>query len=282
MTIEQLIIYGKKHLSSSEAKMLLAHVMNLDTLELLLHLDDIVEEGKCQEYFNLIEARLKNYPIQYMIGNVSFLDSVIKVNENVLIPRPETEDLVFRTIKYIKSFFGDRDNLRIVDLGTGSGCIAIALKKAFPSAIVDAVDISSEALSVAKCNALDNKVDINFYHGNMLECVDNKYDIIISNPPYIEDASEVEEIVLNNEPHSALFAPNKGLYFYEEILKMASKYLNDKNMIVFEIGYQQGQWIKNINEKSFPQSLFVLEKDMAQKDRFVFIYNDTENCKEDV
>lgn len=273
MTIEQLIIYGKKHLSSNEAKMLLAHVTGLDALELLLHLDDIIEEDKCQDYFKLIQARVDNYPIQYIIGKVSFLDNEIKVNENVLIPRPETEELVFKSIRYIRNFFNDKEDLKIVDLGTGSGCIAISLKKMFPSAEVDAVDISNSALDLARENARCNNVDINFYQGNMLECLNKKYDIIISNPPYIEDASEVDEIVLNNEPHGALFAPNKGLYYYEEILKNAKGYLNDKSMIIFEIGYQQGQWIKNINEKYFSHNVFILEKDMASKDRFVFIYN---------
>lgn len=274
MTIEQLIIYGKKHLSSNEAKMLLAHITGLDTLELLLHLDDVVEEKRCQDYYKLIEARLNNYPIQYIIGSVSFLGVNIKVNESVLIPRPETEELVYKSTEYIRKFFNDKKDLKIVDLGTGSGCIAIALKKNFPNAEVDAVDISLDALRVARENALSNDVDINFYNGNMLDGLNKKYDVIISNPPYIEDASEVEEIVLNNEPHSALFAPNKGFYYYDEILKNAKKYLNDKSMIIFEIGYQQGQWIKKINEKFFPQNLFILEKDMAEKDRFVFIYND--------
>lgn len=274
MTVEELIIDGKKHLSSSEAKMLLAHILGLDTLELLLHLDLVVEEAKQKTYFKLIEARLNNYPIQYIIGSVNFLNCEIMVNENVLIPRFETEDLVSRTIKYINNFFCDKQDLKIIDLGTGSGCIAIALKKAFPNAIVDAVDISTGALEVAKKNAQANNVDINFYLGDMVDKLNDKYDVIISNPPYIADSTEVEEIVLNNEPHTALFASNDGLYYYEKILENCNKYLNNKSMIVFEIGYKQGQWIKNMSEKFFPQGLFILEKDMSEKDRFVFIYND--------
>ena len=274
MTVEELIIYGKRHLSSSEAKMLLAHILGLDSLELLLHLDLVVDEEKQSNYFKLIEARLNNYPLQYIIGEVPFLNNNIKVNEHVLIPRPETEDLVFRTINNIKKFLGEKEDLRIVDLGTGSGCIAIAIKTAFPNAKVDAVDISNDALNLAKENAQINNVDINFYLGDMIAFFKDKYDVIISNPPYIADASEVEEIVLKNEPHMALFAPNQGLYYYEKILESATKHLNDKSMIAFEIGYQQGQWIKKISEKFFPQKLFFLEQDMAGKDRFVFIYND--------
>lgn len=274
MTVEELIIYGKKHLSSSEAKMLLAHILGFDTLELLLHLDFVVEEEKQNTYFKLIEARLNNYPLQYIIGSVNFLNCEIKVNENVLIPRFETEDLVSRTIKYINNFFCDKKDLKIIDLGTGSGCIAIALKNAFPNATIDAVDISNEALELAKQNAQANHVDINFYLGDMLDVLNDKYDVIISNPPYIADSSEVEEIVLKHEPHTALFAANDGLYYYEKILENANKYLNDKSMIVFEIGYKQGQWIKNMSESFFPQGLFKLEKDMSEKDRFAFIYND--------
>lgn len=253
--------------------MLLAHVTNYDTLELLLHLDEEVSKDKEKIYFKMIEARCNNYPIQYIIGNVSFLNCNIKVNENVLIPRFETEELVFRSIKYIKNFFKDKSNLKIVDLGTGSGCIAIALKKAFPDASIDAIDISKDALDLAKKNAKENGADVNFYLGNMLDFLIKRYDVIISNPPYIGSSDEVEEIVLNNEPHNALFAPKDGLYYYEEILSKANNYLNNKSMIIFEIGYQQGQLIKDINKKFFPQSMFVLEKDMANKDRFVFIYN---------
>lgn len=274
MTIEELIIYGKKHLPSNEAKMLLAFVTGYDTLELLNYLDERIDTSKIEKYYQLIEARKANYPLQYIIGSISFLGLDIAVNENVLIPRFETEDLVYRTIQYINKYFSKNKTLSIVDLGTGSGCIAIALKKAFPLAIVDAVDISSEAINLAKKNARKNKVNINFYLGNMLDPLDRKYDIIISNPPYIDKDEQIEEIVLKNEPHLALFAPNKGLYYYEEILNNSIKYLNKNSMIAFEIGYKQGQWIKKYAKKVFPQSLLKLEKDLANKDRFIFIYNE--------
>lgn len=272
MRIEDLIIEGKKHLSSNEAKMLLAHITGYDTLELLLHLDEEVSLEKCEEYRELIKARLNNYPMQYIIGDVNFLGNKIKVNKNVLIPRYETEDLVDRAIRYIRDYF-NRGNLNIIDLGTGSGCIAISLKKAFPASSVTAVDISSEALSVAEGNAKDNNVDINFYLGDMCNFLEKSYDVIISNPPYIEEgSSDVEDIVFQHEPHLALFASKNGLYFYEEILKNVRNSLNERGMIIFEIGYRQGNSIKELCNKYLPGSRFNLEQDMSGKDRFVFIF----------
>ena len=147
-------------------------------------------------------------PVQYIVGNVDFYGSIIEVNENVLIPRFETEELVDRVIKKLKN----KKNLDIVDLGTGSGCIAISLAKNLNSN-VDAVDISKEALEVAKKNAINNNVKINFYLGDMLNPLNKKYDLIISNPPYIAYDEEIMDVVKNNEPHIALYAENEGLYY---------------------------------------------------------------------
>ena len=253
--------------------MLLAYLLNYDVLELLLHLDEEVDSATQKTYEELIQSRKDNYPLQYIIGDVNFLGNKIKVNKDVLIPRYETEDLVDRSIKYIKEHFGGNKNLKIADLGTGSGCIAISLKKAFPNALVDAFDISLEALEVASGNAKNNGVVVNFYQGDMCNCLKDKYDVIISNPPYIgENSEEVEDIVFKNEPHIALFASNNGLYFYEEILKEATSHLKDKSMIIFEIGYKQGESIKNMASKYMNNSNIMLEQDMSGKDRFVFIY----------
>lgn len=224
-------------------------------------------KGNIEEAINKLNSGV---PVQYIVGNVNFYGNTIKVNENVLIPRFETEELVNKTIDYIKSNFNKK--VDIVDIGTGSGCIAITLKKEI-NCNVDAVDISSDALEVAKENAKNNNVDINFYNGNMLDPLNKKYDIIISNPPYISYDEEIMDIVKNNEPALALYAPNNGLYFYEEILKDAKKYLNKKNMIAFEIGYMQGNIIKEISKKYFPNASIILEKDMEGKDRFIFIIN---------
>lgn len=212
--------------------------------------------------------RLNNgEPVQYIVGNVSFYGNIIDVDKRVLIPRFETEELVENTVKYIKKY----NYKSIVDIGTGSGCIAITLKKFFPEILVDAVDISKDALEVAKKNANKNNANINFYEGNLLEPLSKKYDVIISNPPYIAYDEEIMDIVKNNEPHIALYASNNGLYYYEEILKNVYKYINNNGLIAFEIGYNQGEEIKKLASKYLNKYDFEIKKDMTGKDRMVFI-----------
>lgn len=209
-------------------------------------------------------------PVQYIVGNVNFYGNLIEVNKAVLIPRFETEELIEQTLK----FFPNKDiKLRIADLGTGSGCIAITLKKELPYSIVDAVDISQKALMVAQNNAKLNNTDINFYLGDMLEPLKGKYDLIISNPPYLDYDEPIMDIVKNNEPSEALYADNNGLFYYENILKNITKYLNDKYLIAFEIGYRQGNALEKLCHKYLPKSHIELKKDLQGKDRFVFIFS---------
>lgn len=212
--------------------------------------------------------RLNNgEPVQYIVGNVSFYGNIIDVDKRVLIPRFETEELVENTIKYIKKY----NYNSIVDIGTGSGCIAITIKKIFPSMLVDAVDISKDALALAESNSIKNDTLINFYEGNLLNPLNKKYDIIISNPPYIAYDEEIMDIVKNNEPHLALYAPNNGLYYYEEILKNVYNYINKNGLIAFEIGYDQAEKIKQIVQKYLNNYNIEIKKDMTGKDRMVFI-----------
>ena len=150
--------------------------------------------------------------------------------------------------------------------------MAITLKKEI-NCNMDAVDISSNALSVARENAKINNVDINFYEGDMLKPLNKKYDVIISNPPYISYNEKIMDIVESNEPHLALYAEDNGLYFYNKILESASKYLKDKSLLAFEIGYTQGREIVSTAEKCFPQAKILLEKDLQNRDRFIFILN---------
>ena len=217
---------------------------------------------------NAIKRLEQGEPIQYIIGNVNFYGNTIDVNNNVLIPRFETEELVEKTILKIKNKFDKK--IHILDVCTGSGCIAITLKKEL-SADVTASDISNKALDLAKNNALKNDVNITFIESDIFENINNKFDVIISNPPYISYDEEIDDLVYNNEPHLALFALNDGLYFYEEILKNATNYLNDNFIIAFEIGYTHGdkitslvyQYLKNVN--------VTVEKDLQGRDRFLFI-----------
>lgn len=217
-----------------------------------------------------LERLEQGEPIQYTVGNVDFYHSNFKITKDVLIPRFETEELVDKTINYIKMYL--KEPLNIVDLGTGSGCIAISIKKEI-DCNMDAVDISKQALKIARMNAKENNVDINFYCGSFLEPLNKKYDVIISNPPYISYDEEIMDVVKNNEPALALYADNNGLACYEEILKNISKYLNDKSIIAFEIGYKQSDSIKNIVQNYLPNARISIEKDLQGKDRFIFILN---------
>lgn len=217
-----------------------------------------------------IELLNKGIPVQYIVGNVDFYGYNFKVNENVLIPRFETEELVEKTIKYINKYLEKK--VDILDLGTGSGCIAITLKKEL-DCNVDAVDISPKALEIAKLNAKNNNVDITFYEGDMLSPINKKYDVIISNPPYIAYNEEIMEIVKNNEPHTALYAEDNGLKYYKDIISNANKYLKEKSIIAFEIGEKQGKLILEYAKKYFKDSIITVEKDMQNRDRFVFIIN---------
>ena len=217
-----------------------------------------------------LERLEQGEPIQYIVGNVDFYHSNFKITKDLLIPIFETEELVDKTINYIKMYL--KEPLNIVDLGTGSGCIAISIKKEI-NCNMDAVDISKQALKIARMNAKENNVDINFYCGSFLEPLNKKYDVIISNPPYISYDEEIMDVVKNNEPALALYADNNGLACYEEILKNISKYLNDKSIIAFEIGYKQGDSIKALAQNYLPNARISIEKDLQGKDRFIFILN---------
>ena len=221
-------------------------------------------DGPLEEALKELE---KEKPVQYIVGNVDFFGINLKVNENVLIPRFETEELVDKVINYSKIF---NKKLKVVDIGTGSGAIAITLKKKL-NAELTATDISNEALEVAKENALINNVQIDFKLGNLLEPLNEKYDILVSNPPYIAYDEEIMEIVKNNEPHLALYAANNGLYCYEEILKNVKNYLNEKALIAFEIGEKQGEALKELSLKYLNVEAKI-EKDLQGRDRFAFIF----------
>lgn len=269
MTVEELIIYGKKYIHSDFVNMLLSNLLDLNSLELLEHLDDKVNNDIIDEFKKQVELVKEKKPIQYVIGNVDFYGNIIEVNEETLIPRFETEELVEKTIRYAANFNKPVD---IVDLGTGSGCIAIALKKELESN-VDAVDISDKALEVAKHNIERHNLEITLIKGNMLEPLTKKYDIIISNPPYIAYDEEIQNIVKDNEPHIALYAEDNGLFYYKEIIKNSKNYLKDKYLLAFEIGETQGVFLKNYAKLYFKDADINIEKDMQGRDRFLFIKN---------
>ena len=226
-----------------------------------------VSKNNEEDYKKLLEG----YPIQYLIGYVDFYGYKIYVNENVLIPRYETEYLVQKTINYSKKIFNDK--LDILDLGTGSGAISIVLGRELNS-IVTGVDISEDALNVAKKNAIENKVSINFIKSNMLDSVEGKYDIVVSNPPYIDIDEKIMDSVKKYEPHLALYAKDNGLYFYKNILSNIKPYLKERFIIAFEIGWWQGALIEKIAQEYFEDSNVLIEKDLTNRDRYIFIINE--------
>ena len=231
------------------------------------------ETGNNQEIdYDKVLCELKaGKPIQYIIGNVNFYGNTIEVNESVLIPRFETELLVEKTITKIKKYFPNQ-KVSIIDLGTGSGCIAISLKKNL-DATVDALDISKEALELAKINAQKNNTEINFINDDMTTYQEKKYDIIISNPPYIRFDEPIMDIVKNNEPQVALYAKEDGLYYYRKILENITNITNDKFLICFEIGLNQSTTIVDIAKKHLDNVFIIVEKDYSDKERFIFITN---------
>ena len=213
----------------------------------------------------------KGIPVQYIVGNVDFYGNIIRVDKNVLIPRFETELLVDKTIKRINKYFNNK-LIRILELGTGSGCIAISLKKEINS-IIDAIDISKEALSVAIDNAKINNVDINFMLADMTTYKDKKYDVIISNPPYIKEDELIMDMVKDNEPNIALYADDNGLYYYKKIIDNINYLTNDKYLICFEIGYTKGKYIEEYVKDNLSDITVSIEKDYNDRDRFIFITN---------
>lgn len=232
----------------------------------VLYLKKYLPSEKLEEGLALLK---KGVPVQYIVGSVDFYGNEIMVDENVLIPRFETELLVEKSVKYIKKLF-DRE-VSIIDIGTGSGCIAISLCK-LVSCKMSAVDISNEALKVAIKNANINNVDIDFMYSDVFSNVDGIYDVIISNPPYIRYDEEIMDIVRDNEPDIALYAEEDGLYFYREILSNCSKYLKEKFLICFEIGCEQGEDVRDMANKYLKDINISVEKDYSLRDRFVFIW----------
>ena len=274
MTIEELIIYGKKHIHKDQTILLLSSLLEVNYFDIYQMLDKEIDQEIVDKFKLMIKSIEEDMPIQYLLGYTSFYGYTFKVNKDVLIPRFETEELVNKTKEYIKKYF--KDNLNICDIGTGSGAIAITLKKLFPNSSITAVDISKEALEVAKENAKTLEADINFIEGNMLDNLEGKYDVLISNPPYLTKDDEIEAQVIKNEPHLALFADDDGIKFYKEILSNAKKVLNDRNLIAFEIGDKQKQRIFELVEEYFPNTKKICIKDYNDYDRYIFIFNNLE------
>lgn len=222
-----------------------------------------------------IQRLLQGEPLGHVLGFEWFYGYRFQVGPDVLIPRPETEELVANVLAGYDEYFACQENITAVDIGTGSGAIAISLKKEEPNIHMMATDISEDAVMVAKKNAEDNDAIVSFMVGDMLEpLIDRnlKVDILISNPPYIPQEEQMEHSVVDYEPHVALFGGEDGLKFYRIIFENASKVLKDKAMLAFEIGYNQKEALSAEARKYFPDAEIEVLKDMSGKNRMLFIY----------
>ena len=225
-----------------------------------------------EKYFSLIEKHIKeDVPLSHLVGFEYFYDRKFKVTKDVLSPRMETEELIYKVVEYVKAT--KKNNLKILDLCTGSGIIAITLKKELDQFSIDvlASDISEEAIKVAKENAQSHDATIKFVKSDIFNNIDDKFDIIVSNPPYIDRKDEVtmQDNVLKYDPHLALFAEEEGMFFYRKIIEQANDYLNENGVIFFEIGYdQKDKIIKLADMNGFSAEVY---RDINGRDRMAFL-----------
>lgn len=262
----------EKELDISVYNILLEEVLGLSHQEILIKNILDLDANQESRFFSLLDEYLENKkPLQYILGYTYFYGRKFKVNNNVLIPRFETEELVYKAIKIIK----ENNYKSIVDIGTGSGNIAISIDKEIDDVNVYALDISLLALEVAKENAKLLESNVTFYNSDLLSyLIDNniKVDLIVSNPPYIDYLDEeVDEIVKNNEPHLALYALDNGLYNYKNIIDNSLKVLNKNGALLFEIGYKQGEPLKEYIKNNHPYFEVEIIKDIDKKDRILYI-----------
>ena len=256
----------------SLARFLLMYILDENSQEFTNNISEQLTKEKEELYFSLIDKHIeKNVPLSHLAGFEYFYDRKFKVTKDVLSPRMETEELIYKVIEYIKSI--NKNNIKILDLCTGSGIIGITLRKelGFKSLEVVASDISEEALKVAKENAIMNEAEVKFIQSDIFENINEKFDIIVSNPPYIayNDKITMEDNVLNYDPHLALFAEEEGMYFYREIVENSKEYLNKDGMIFFEIGYDQREKIlKLANDNGFKAEVY---KDINGRDRMAIL-----------
>lgn len=272
MTIKEALQYAKQYMDSIEARVLLKYILKKDNVYIISNGSMAITQEKEKDLINNVNKLKNGYPLQYITHNQEFMGLNFYVDENVLIPQPDTEVLVENTIKQALEYSHENSsndfqiqnaianehddklknnesasNLRILDLCTGSGAIAISLKKYLPNAEIFASDISKKALDIAKKNAKINKVQIKFIRSNMFENIKEKFDIIVSNPPYIK-TTEISKLSkqVQNEPTLALDGGHDGLDFYKIIAKEAQKYLNKNGTLLLEIGFNQKKAVTNL------------------------------------
>ncbi len=272
---EFFIANGKEE---SGALFLLEHASGKTSPELFAALDNEVIEDVVTSYNNYLKMHVElNKPIYYIIGHAPFYGYEFKVNENVLIPRFETEELVENVLMCYDEYFKGKA-IKAADIATGSGCIGITLKLEQNNMDVTITDISKEALDVARENATTLGADVKILQGDMVQPVmDQKFDLIVSNPPYIPENEEVQKIVKDNEPNIALFGGSDGLKFYRIIMRDAAKILNDDAILAFEHGYDKKDAMIELAKEYFPNAKIKSLKDLEGKDRMTIIIKGFKN-----
>lgn len=254
------------------ARIVMQHVLGTSYSEVMLHLQDELTAEQQETFKALLEEHVSGRPVQYCVGSEEFYGRSFLVDESVLIPRPETEELVLGTINRLPKLFPHQP-LKLADIGTGSGAIAISMKLECPELTVIATDLSEAALATAQKNAQRLEADIDFRLGDLTApLAGEKFDIVLSNPPYIafDEAKEMSSVVLEHEPHSALFAEEDGLILYRKLAEQLPFYMNSPALIGLEIGYTQGEKVAKFFQDSFPQATVSIEKDINGKPRMIF------------
>lgn len=260
------------------AETVMAYLVELSQRErydLYLHYEEEMPEELEKEFDAGMARILKQEPMEHVLGYSWFYGYKFIVNEDVLIPRPETEELCANVLARMDRFFEDYDAIECADVGTGSGDIAIVLEKEESKVHMTATDISEEALVTARKNARNNQADIEFLAGDMLKpLIDHhkKLDVLVSNPPYIPSEEKMETSVIDYEPHVALFGGDDGLKFYREIFKDCRKVLKDKSFMAFEMGWDQRERMSALVKELLPEATFEILKDINGKDRMLFVY----------
>lgn len=265
--------FYEKGLSPETVKAFIFELCNELDINLYLDLDKEADQRVADKFEKGVERLLNNEPLNYVLGYSYFYGYKFIVNKDVLIPRYETEELVGLILSKYDEFFRGNE-INICDVGTGSGAIAIALKKEEEKLNVYASDISLDALKVARQNAINNDAKVVFLHGSMLEPYierNIKVDILVSNPPYIKTVENIESSVYDFEPHVALFGGEDGLKFYREIFENADKVVNPQGMMFFEMGYDLKDALCELSKQYFKNAEVEVFKDINNKDRMLMI-----------
>lgn len=251
--------------ASVDIWLLLEHFADINKSDYLAKPDMELSKVNAEQIEEAVEKRIKHIPLQHIIGETEFMGLTFKVNENVLIPRFDTEILVDEVVKYV----GDQ-YLKVLDMCTGSGCIAVTISDMCDNATVVASDISKDAIDVAKENNTLNQTDVTFVESDLFENVEGLFDVIVSNPPYIrtEEIENLQEEVKMHDPHLALDGGETGLDFYKRIVKDAKEHLKTDGIIFFEIGFDQAEDVSNILKENGYHDI-VVKKDLSGLDRVV-------------